>query len=76
MHVFLHPCGWRKGVAWASEFERIRVDTNRAGYYNRAIQHTDGRTAMWLIYLVMGVLGFCWLALILDIVAPGWNDEE
>ena len=76
MHVFLHPCGSRVVDTWVSEFERIRVDTNRAGYYNRAIQHTDGNTTMWLIYLMMGVLGFCWLALILDIVAPGWNDGE
>ena len=32
--------------------------------------------AMWLIYGVMGVLGFCWLALILDIFVPGWNDRD
>ena len=31
---------------------------------------------MWLIYGVMGVLGFCWLALILDIFVPGWNDRD
>ena len=31
---------------------------------------------MWLIYLMMGVLGFCWLTLLLDIVAPGWDNKE
>ena len=76
MHVFLHPCGWWGGIVGVSEFERMWVDTNRAGYYNRAIQHTDGSITMWLIYLMMGVLGFCWLTLILDIVAPGWDNKE
>ena len=30
---------------------------------------------MWLIYLVMGVLGFCWVALLLDIFVPGWDED-
>jgi hypothetical protein len=30
---------------------------------------------MWMIYLVMGVLGFCWVALLLDIFVPGWDED-
>jgi len=30
---------------------------------------------MWAIYLMMGVLGFCWLTLLLDIFVPGWDRD-
>ena len=31
---------------------------------------------MWVVYIMMGVLGFCWVTLILDMFVPGWNDRE
>ena len=30
---------------------------------------------MIIIYIMAGVLGFCWLTLILDVVWPGWDRD-
>jgi hypothetical protein len=31
---------------------------------------------MWIIYIMVGVLGFCWLTLLLDIFWPGWDRDQ
>ena len=30
---------------------------------------------MWIIYIMVGVLGFCWLTLLLDIFWPDWDRD-
>ena len=30
---------------------------------------------MWIIYIMVGVLGLCWLTLLLDIFWPGWDRD-
>jgi len=34
-----------------------------------------GEETMWIVYIMMGVLGFCWLTLLLDIFCPGWDRD-
>jgi len=31
---------------------------------------------MWILYIMMGVLGFCWLTTILDIFWPDWDSQD
>ena len=31
---------------------------------------------MWIIYIMVGVLGFCWLTLRFDIFWPGWDRDQ
>jgi len=31
---------------------------------------------MWIIYIMIGVLGLCWLLTLMDIFYPDWDRDE